>query len=123
MNQTAGELETEARSYQVRLATKRVNPLSLRHFSLFPAVFLLSGCLGLGGDDSLASRYGTPQMPAASEVTGSLSLSGTGAGTTMTVDRQAADASTAGASADGVSIGPQLEALTSEIRSLRGRFE
>ncbi len=107
----------------MRLAIKRVNPLSSRHFSLFPAIFLLSGCLGLGGDDSLASRYGTPQMPAVTEVTGSLSLSGTGAGSTITVDRQAADASAAGASADGPSIGPQLEALTSEIRSLRGRFE
>ena len=123
MNQTAGELETEARSYQVRLAIKRVNPLSLRHFFLFAVIFLLSGCLGLGGDDSLASRYGTPQMPAATEVTGSLSLSGNGAGSTITVDRQAADASAAGDSVNGPSIGPQLEALTSEIRSLRGRFE
>ena len=107
----------------MRLVIKRVSPLSSRHFSLFPVIFLLSGCLGLGGDDSFASRYGTPQMPASTEVTGSLSLSGTGAGSTITVDRQAADASAAGDSVNGPSIGPQLEALTSEIRSLRGRFE
>lgn len=106
----------------MRLAINRANTLSLRRFSLFPIIFLVSGCAGSGGD-SFSARFGTPQMPAATEVAGSISLSGTGAGSTKAASGNVTEASASGAPADGGSIGPQLEALTSEIRSLRGRFE
>lgn len=96
----------------------------MRQLSLLPTIFLLSGCLGLGGGGSLDDRYRNTKMPAATEVVGTLSLSGAAAGSTLAVGGQAAAAADGGALAAGASsIGPQLEALTSEIRSLRRRFE
>ncbi len=106
----------------MRLAINRANALSLRRFSLFSIIFLVSGCASSGGD-SFSARFGTPQMPAATEVAGSISLSGTGAGSTKAASGNVIEASASAAPADVGSIGPQLEALTSEIRSLRGRFE
>lgn len=90
--------------------------MPFRHFLLFPAIFLLSGCLGLGSGGS--DRYGSPTMPLAPQVTRTISLAGAGAGATTPASEV-----TSNASANDASIGPQLEALTSEIRSLSGRFE
>lgn len=100
----------------MRLALKRANGVPFRHFFLFPILFILSGCLGLGNKAS--ERYGYPTLPLMPETTGVISLSGSGAGVTMATSKPAPEASTGDAS-----IAPQLEALTSEIRSMRNRFE
>lgn len=102
------------------MAVKRANSMPFRHFFLLLIIFMLSGCLGLGGRDR--DGYAPPKMPVMTQTMGTISLSGSGAGSTISTSGQTANAPASGPAGE-LSIGPQLEALTSEIRSLRGRFE
>lgn len=98
----------------MRLSVNRAALVPFRHICLFPAIFLLSGCFGIGSSDQ--DIYGSPKLPVLPATSGIISLSGSGAGSTKPAD-------TTNPATGDTSIAPQLEALTAEIRTMRTRFE